>query len=351
MQDVINTGLIGYGNAAKVFHAPVIQAVQGLSLKKVVERRKKESSERYPWVDVVGDVTTLLLDESIELVVIATPNNTHFELARQALLSNKHVVVDKPLTITSEQAHQLIGLARQQKRVLSVFQNRRWDGDFKTVNKLIKGNLLGRLVEFESHFDRFRNYRKPGWREDEGEGTGILYDLGPHLIDQAQTLFGLPEMVTADIRIQRDSAKVADYFELILHYNNLKATLKAGMLVREPNKRFILHGTEGSYVKYGLDPQENALKQGLLPSSPNWGMERRENWGKLNTNLNGLHFDGPLETLPGSYQDYYRNIADVIRGREELIVKPLQALNTIRIIEHALLSNEEKRTVKYNGTK
>ncbi|MEX0778690.1 MAG: oxidoreductase [Balneolales bacterium] len=347
MQDVVNTGLIGYGNAAKVFHAPVIESVPGLVLKKVIERHKEESSERYPQVEVVRDAETLFLDDHIELVVIATPNDIHFELAEQALKAGKNVIVDKPFTLTSDQAHQLVNLAERKNLMLSVFQNRRWDGDFKTVDKLLKEKLLGRLVEFESHFDRFRNYRKAGWREDEGEGTGILYDLGSHLIDQAQALFGLPEMITADIRMQRESAKVADNFELILHYLDLKVTLKAGMLVREPRVRFTLHGTEGSYVKYGMDPQEDALKQGLLPTTPNWGAEPRENWGNLNTNMNGLHFDGALETLPGSYQDYYRNIVEVLRRREELIVKPEQAMNTIRIIELALKSDEEKRTVRF----
>lgn len=349
MEHVINAGLIGYGKSAQVFHAPVIQTVQGIHLKSVVERHKNESSRHYPWMEVVRYINSILQDKSIELVIITTPNDTHFDLARQALLAYKHVVIDKPFTVTSEQAQQLIDLARQRKRVLSVFQNRRWDGDFKTVNQLLKEKTLGRLVEFESHFDRFRNTRKAGWREDEGDGTGILYDLGSHLVDQALVLFGPPEAITADIRIQRDSAVVTDNFELILHYRNLKVTLKAGMLVREPNTRYILHGTEGSYVKYGLDPQEDALKQGLTPSEPEWGIEDPEKWGTLNTNISDLHFEGLVETLPGSYQDYYRNIAEVIRGREKLMVKPEEAMNTIRILEHVIKSSEEKRTVNFRS--
>jgi predicted dehydrogenase len=201
-------------------------------------------------------------------------------------------------------------------------------------------------VEYESHFDRFRNALRPGsWREAAGEGTGILFDLGSHLIDQSLVLFGLPRMVTADIRIQRDHGKTDDNFELILHYDQLKATLKAGVLVREAGPRFILHGTEGSFVKFGLDPQEEALKKGLTPAEPNWGQEPKSMWGKLNTQLGGIHVDGQIETEAGCYQAFYQNIAGAIAGRAELAVKPEEALNTMRVIELAFQSSEQKRTL------
>ncbi len=257
MRDM-KVGLIGYGMAGQVFHAPVITAVPHLQLSKVVERRGDTSRQRYPWVEVVRDAAALFEDKDIELVVVATPNASHFDLARQALLAHKHVVVDKPFTITSEQAQQLIELARRQNTLISVFQNRRWDGDFQTVSQIVRQGCLGRLVEYESHFDRFRNYFSPerAWREEAGLGSGVLFDLGSHLIDQAQVLFGLPQMLTADIRSQRDVGKADDQFELVLHYDNLKVTLKAGLLVREPGPRFALHGTAGSFVKYGVDPLE-----------------------------------------------------------------------------------------------
>jgi predicted dehydrogenase len=297
----------------------------------------------------VRDAADLLRDEEIALVVIATPNVSHFELARQSLRAGKHVVVEKPFTTTSAQARQLIELARAENRLLSVHQNRRWDGDFLTVRKLLGGGLLGRLVEYESHYDRFRNYRRPNaWREEEGEGGGLLFDLGSHLIDQAQVLFGLPRMVTADLRTQRDFAKAVDSFELVLHYEGLKATLKAGMLVRERGPRFILHGTEGSFVKYGMDPQEEALKRGLDPSGPNWGEEPRELWGTLNTEAGGLHLEGRVETLAGCYQSFYRNVADVIDGRAEPAVRAEEAMNTVRVIELAIQSNEQKCTVPFS---
>ena len=345
----MNVGLIGYGMAGRTFHAPVIQSVPNLRLRKVVERHTNEARKRYPWVEVVPDATALLQDEEINLVVIATPNITHFDLARQSLKANKHVVVEKPFTTTSGQAQELIDLARQQNKVISVNHNRRWDGDFQTVKKLLEGRLLGRLVEYESHYNRFRNYPRPNaWKEEEVAGSGILFDLGSHLIDQAQVLFGLPQMITSDIRVQRDFAKINDSFELILHYDDLKVTLKAGMLVREQSPRFILHGTEGSFVKYGFDPQEEALKRGFVPSESNWGDEPREQWGTLITQVGGLDLEGRVKTMAGCYQSFYQNIVDVISGRAELAVKPEEARSTIRIIELAVESSEQKRTIDFS---
>ena len=346
----LKVGLIGYGMAGQVFHAPVIAAVPQLRLAKVVERRGHTSRERYPWVEVVREAAALFEDEAIELVVVATPNSSHFELARQALLADKHVVVDKPFTLASTEAQALIDLARQRNKVVSAFQNRRWDGDFQTVSQIVKQGLLGRLVEYESHFDRFRNTFSPerAWRETAGPGSGVLYDLGPHLIDQARVLFGLPRLVTADIRSQRRAGTADDQFELILHYDELKVTLKAGLLVREPGPRFAVHGTEGSFVKYGVDPQEEALKCGRSPQEPGWGLEPAEQWGTLNTQIGGLHFQGKVETARGCYQAYYENVCRAIRGEAELIVKPEEARDTIRIIELAVQSNAERRTVAFS---
>ncbi|HEY9878799.1 MAG TPA: oxidoreductase [Leptolyngbyaceae cyanobacterium] len=345
----IKVGLIGYGMAARVFHAPVIQAVPQLQLKTIVERHRNESSKDYPEVEVVRDAAALLQDQAIDLVVITTPNVSHFELTQQFLLAGKHVVVEKPFTTTSNQAQELIDLAHQKNRVLSVHHNRRWDGDFLTIKQLLDSQLLGRLVEYESHYDRFRNYLKPNaWKETEGEGTGILFDLGSHLIDQAQVLFGLPEKITADLRVQRDVGEAIDNFELILHYDRLKVTLKGGMLVREPCPRFILHGTKGAFLKYDYDPQEVALKQGHTPSEPNWGEEPKENWGSLITEVSGLEVEGRVRTLAGCYPAYYQNIADAICGQAELEVKPEEARNTIRIIELAYQSSREQRTVPFS---
>jgi predicted dehydrogenase len=349
--DQIDVGLIGFGMAGRVFHGPTIAAVPGLRLAKVVERRSEESRARYPWVEVVRDAAEVFDDERIGLVVVATPNATHFEFARRALLAGKHVVVDKPFTATSEEARELIDLSRERGKLVSAFQNRRWDGDFRTVVAVVEGGLLGRLVEYESHFDRFRSYIRPeAWKETSGPGSGLLFDIGPHLIDQAHVLFGLPEAITADVRIQREGAEVDDQFEVILHYPDpaLKVTLRAGVLTREPGPRFALHGTEGSFVKYGLDPQEDALKNGRSPLEAGWGQEPEELWGTLNTRVGDLHVVGKVETLPGSYTSYYENVRDAIAGAAELAVKPEEAANAIRVVELALQSSRERRTVTYS---
>jgi len=343
----INVGLIGYGMASRVFHAPFITTTPGLKLTKVFERQSSASKEDYPFVEIVRDIEQLLRDEEVDLIVVATPNSSHFELAQRALAAGKNVIVEKPFTIASTQAKELINLAKEKNLLLSVHQNRRWDGDFLTLQKIISADLLGTLVEYEAHYDRFRNYARGGWKESD-EGTGVLYDLGAHLIDQAQVLFGLPQMITADIRVQREFSQVADNFELILHYDQLKVTLKSGMLVREPLPRYILHGTKGSFVKYGLDPQEEALNQGRKPTEPNWGVEPKSQWGRINTEIESLHYEGRIETTAGCYQAYYQNIAAVLRGEAKLAVKAEEAFNTIRIIELAMQSSSEKRTIVYS---
>jgi scyllo-inositol 2-dehydrogenase (NADP+) len=348
-REVIGVGLVGYGMASRVFHAPVIEAVQGLRLKKIVERHGDASRGRHAGAETVREFDELLADEGVELVVVATPNESHFDLARRALLAGKHVVVEKPFTNTSAEARELTELARSQNKLISAHQNRRWDGDFMTVRKILEGGLLGRLVEYESHYDRYRNEPRPGaWREDEGPGSGILYDLGAHLIDHALVLFGLPVEVAADVRTQREFAKAADSFDVVLRYDELKVTLKATMLARKPGPRFLLHGTEGSFVKHGLDPQEDALKLGRSPASEGWGEEPEERWGTINTQAGGLHLRGRVETCAGRYTDYYRNVADAIRGRAELIVKPEEAANTIRVIELALASSARRCAVPFS---
>jgi scyllo-inositol 2-dehydrogenase (NADP+) len=346
-------GLIGFGVGGQTFHAPLITSVNGLHLAKIrasKEAQVASASERYPQAEIVADAENIFNDPAIELVVISTPNTTHYSLAKAALLSGKHVLLDKPFTINTSDADELIALAMEQNKILTVYHNRRWDSDFLTVRKIIQNELLGRLVEFESRYDRFRNYLRPGaWREEDLPGSGILYDLGPHLIDQPLMLFGLPDAVSADLRIQRKDARATDNFELILHYPNLKVTLKAGMLVREALPRFILHGEQGSFVKYGMDVQEEAVKAGQRPMTNNkWGVEPSTTWGKVNTEYKGVHIHGTIESETGNYVAFYQNVYDAIMGKDELQVKPGQARNTIRIIELSLQSHAEKRTVVFS---
>lgn len=353
MNQNINVGLIGFGMAGRIFHAPFIHNIPGLRLRKIRANRKESvelAQQRYPDAEVVSHEADILQDSSIDLVVVATANPTHFGLAKAALEAGKHVLVDKPFTIRSAEADELINLAKDAGKVLTVYQNRRWDSDFKTVQKVLEQGLLGELVEYEAHFDRFRNEIKPDtWKEEDLPGGGILYDLGSHLIDQALCLFGEPKEVYADVRTQRQHSQVADYFEVVLQFQKVKAILKASMLVRENGPHFILHGTEGSFVKYGMDVQEDALKAGQLPHNTlNWGIEPEQQWGTLNTNVKGLHFKGKLQSKTGDYTGLYQNVYQAILGQEELEVKPQQARNTIRVIELAMQSSREKRSIPYS---
>ncbi|HVS30622.1 MAG TPA: Gfo/Idh/MocA family oxidoreductase, partial [Thermoanaerobaculia bacterium] len=302
----IRAGLIGHGKAGQVFHAPLIQSVTGLELATIIRSR-------------TDDAAALFEDRSIDLVVVATPNATHFELAERALLAGKHVVVDKPFTVTAAEATRLIDLAHERNRVLTVFHNRRWEGDFLTVRRLLDGSALGRLISYEARFDRFRAEPRPAaWRESSDPGSGILYDLGSHLIDQALLLFGPPERVTADVRNERGFGGADDAFDIWMHYAGLKVTLTAGMLVRERTPRYTLRGTDATFVKFGLDPQEADLAAGRSPRDPGWGREPRDNWGTLIADRGEL----TIETLPGNYAAFYENVRDAIRGRAPLAVDP-----------------------------
>lgn len=351
---IINVGLIGFGAGGRIFHAPFITNVNGFNLKRIRETKPGNIAyirAHYPDAEIVAEANDIINDPSIDLVVVATPNSSHLSLAKAALLAGKHVVVEKPFTITSEDADELIAVAAQCKKILTVHHNRRWDSNSKTVEKIIKSGMLGTLVEYEAHYDRFRNFfRANAWREEDAPGAGIWYDLGAHLVDQVQVLFGLPTAITADIRIQRPGGKTIDNFEVVLHYPQLKVTLKAGMLVREPGPSFILTGTEGSFVKYGMDVQEEALKAGQFPkNNDQWGIEPQDIWGKINTTYQGLHITGQIESEKGDYTGFYQNVHDAITGKAPLIVTAQQARNTIRIIETAMQSEKEKRTVPFNN--
>ena len=322
--------------AGRTFHAPVIRAVPGLSLTAIVQRTGDSARESYPDVRVLRDVNQLLADQSIRLIVIATPNDSHYPLAKKCLLAGRHVVVDKPFTITSREGRELDELARAENRVLSVHQNRRWDGDFLTVQRLIASGTLGRLAQFESHYDRYRPALRPGaWREAASPGSGILYDLGPHLVDQALTLFGQPEAIAADVRMERDDAVVDDAFDILLRFRKLTVLLRATMLACAPGPRFVLNGTLGSYIKYGMDPQEEALKAGRQPGDSGWGEEDPSHWGTLTLAEGGGIVSRAVPTEPGDYRAFYANVRDAIHGKAPLAVTAEQATRVIRLLELA----------------
>lgn len=340
----INVGIIGYGLSGRLFHRPFVQAVEGFTLRKIVTQdplKKFQAQTDCPGVQLVDHPENLFKDPEIDLIVICTPNTLHSIMAEQAMQAGKHVILEKPFTVTAIEAEHLIDVSNNTKRLLSVYHNRRFDSDFRTVKQIISDAQLGRLVEFESHFDRFKpNIKESAWREKPLPGSGTLYDLGSHLIDQALNLFGMPSELYADLRAQRNGS-IDDNFELILYYPDLKVTLKAGTLVKEPLPRFILHGTRGTYMKYGMDVQEDALKSGMRPSDHTWGNEPETIWGVLNT----IEGRSVIKSAQGDYRDYYRNIYKAVVHGLPLDVTAQDGLNVIRLIEAAIRSHQEKRRI------
>ena len=338
----IRTGLIGYGTAGAVFHAPLIAAAPGLRLTAIASRRADEIARDFPEAKAYENPQSLIDDPDIELVVVATPNETHAALARAALEAGKHVVVDKPFTLDAGEAEALIALADAAGRKLSVFQNRRWDSDFLTVRRLVDDGRLGEIAYYEAHFDRFRPEIKQGWRETEAPGAGLLYDLGAHLIDQALVLFGLPQAVTADVTRQRAAARADDYFHVVLDYGRRRAVLHASVLVRDPGPRYLVHGDGGSFVKYGIDGQEAALREGRRPGGEGWGEDDPALFGRF-TDADGTA--ATIDSLPGRYTAYYNGIAASIRDDAPLPVEARDARDVIRVIEAAQISARERRTI------
>jgi len=344
----INVGLASYGMSGEIFHAPLLHMHKGFNIVKILERTKNKSRDRYPGINIVRSYGEITNDNKIDLIIVNTPDKEHYEMALQAIKSGKHVVVEKPFTLHVHEADKLIAASAETGKLLSVFQNRRWDGDFLTVQKIISEGLLGRLVEYEAHFDRYRNYiRHESWKEDAGSGTGTIYNLGSHLIDQALVLFGLPESVFGDLRTFRNGGGIDDVITILLKYPEIKVTLKASYLVREPGPRYSLHGTHGSFLKWGIDPQEDALKCGEWPSGPDWGKEKEENWGILNTEINGLHYNGMIETLPGNYLAYYDDIYEAIINTRKPAVTAEQGRDVIRVIEAAKESSKTGKVIKF----
>lgn len=344
----IGVGLIGFGMAGELFHAPTITATAGLKLAAIFARSGGRAQELYPGTRIVRTLHELLADPKVELAVVATPTHTHYGLAQACLRAGKHVVVDKPFTASSQQARELIETAQSARRLLSVYQNRRWDCEFLTAAKLLRSGVLGELLEYESHYDRYRPQVGTSWKDQALPGCGMIFDLGSHLIDAALTLLGAPQAVTAEVWTQRANNPNNDAFDLRLHYPRVRARLKVSMLNAESGPRMVLHGTRGSYVKFGLDPQEEALKRGERPGGPGWGEDPEECWGVLHTVGDGQSRREPLRSEPGNYVRYYENIRDAVRGASPLAVTAEQGWRTIRTIELALESSRLRRTVDWS---
>ncbi len=345
----LRAGLVGYGFAGQTFHAPVLSAVPGLVLAAVASSQPHKVLADWPGVDVVPDVAALVARSDIDLVVVATPNAQHFPVARAALEAGKHVVVDKPFTLDVAEARALELLAKRNDRVLAVYQNRRFDADFLTLKDLLASGELGRPVYLESHFDRFRPEVKVRWREQAVPGAGLWVDLGAHLVDQAVQLFGRPDTLQLDTAVLRDGAVVEDYFHAVLRYEQgphapLRVVLHSTTLAVRAAPRYIVHGTRGSYVKHGVDMQEDALRAGQRPPAEGWGAD------PLDGELTLVGRDGSVtrrfvSTRVGSYVDYYAAVRDAILGRGPNPVPPEQAVALMELLDIGRQSALEGRAI------
>ncbi len=344
----IKTGIVGFGLAGRIFHAAVINETPGLAVAAIVQRSGDEAAAAYPSARIARSVDEMLEDPSITLCVVATPNKAHRSLAEQCIRAGRHVVVDKPLALSSEDAKALATLAAEHGVILSAYHNRRWDGDFQTVRGVLASGRLGRPLHLVSHFDRYRlQPRLHAWRESGEEGGGVLFDLGPHLIDQALALFGPPATLWADVRLSRDHATVDDSFDILLTYpkqappagpaaglqlGGLRVWLCATLAAASAGARFTLHGTLGSYEKWGFDPQEAALLAGDTFSTAGFGSEPKSAWGLLTLPKAAPE---PVPTLAGDYREYYCNVRDAILGAAPLQVTVRDAWCVARLIELA----------------
>ena len=342
----VAVGLIGYGYVGSVFHAPLIRSVPGLLLRRIACRDPAGPRRDHPDVLWDADHRAMLDDPEIGLVVIATPNASHFPLAQAALRAGKHVVLEKPFVVSVAEGEVLLALAHERGCLLSAFHNRRWDSDFLTLRYVIASGQLGKVYRYEAQYDRYAPLVKARWREDATPGGGLLYDLGSHLIDQALQLFGMPRAVFADIASQRPGAQADDYFQLLLDYDDgVKVSLHASRLVLRPGPRYQVHGVSGSFSKYGLDTQEAALLRGEGPGHPLWGVESPEHRARLTLIDNGATIDGVVDTATGCYQAYYQAMHAAIVDGAPLPVTAEEALDVIRVIDCAQRSHAEQRSV------
>jgi scyllo-inositol 2-dehydrogenase (NADP+) len=344
---MIRAGLVGFGMAGRVFHGPLLSSVEGLELAAVVERTSNKAVERYPGIMVYRSLEAMLADASLQLFVVATPNGTHYAVAKEILSAGKNVVVDKPMTLTSAEAVELIGLARKHNVLLIPFHNRRWDSDFLTVKKLLDEGSLGRLVSFESRFDRWRPapLTERLWKESADAGGGTLLDLGPHLVDQALVLFGKPQAVSADVLREKDGPGVNDAITIRLRYPGLVVTLGANSLSLPAGPRFHLRGTGGGYLKYGVDPQEAALNKITRIDDAAWGQEAASSWGVLHVSVDGTTVSRPIAALAGDYRRYYAGVRDALLEKAPAPVAALDGWRVARLLEWAAESSAQRREI------
>lgn len=343
--DAIKVGILGYGLSGSVFHAPLLAVLDEYHISKVLTSRTEEVKRDFPDAEVVHKLEEITKDPAIELVIVTTPSGLHFEHAMACIQAEKHVVMEKPMTATAEEGDKLKQAADEKGVLLSVYHNRRWDNDFLTIKKLIEDKSLEEINTYLVSYNCYKPEVQERWREKEGAATGTLYDLGSHIIDQTLHLFGMPKAVTANVMIQRENAEAVDYFHLMMDYGKLQAILYGGSIVPANGPRYQIHGQHSSFIKYGIDGQEAALRAGSKPEDDSWGEDDQAFYGQLTT-IHGQ--DKKTETIPsvnGSYLTYYRNIAESIREGAALPVTAEEGIDVIRIIEAAMKSSEEKRTI------
>jgi scyllo-inositol 2-dehydrogenase (NADP+) len=346
---MIRVGVVGYGLAGRVFHVPLIAAVEGLELAAVVERSGRTAEQAYPGIATYSSLEAMLDDTGIELIVIATPPATHVPLAQEALRAGRHVVVDKPVAPTSLELAGLMSSAAAAGRLFIPFHNRRWDSDYQTLQKVMHDGALGRVVSLESTFDRWKpGIRKQFWKEDGTAGGGHLLDIGTHLADQSLHLFGMPEAVLAIIRSERDEAITDDTFTIHLRYPGKLVTISSNCLASLPRPRFLIRGTRGNFVKWGLDPQEDRLKQAGRVTEPDWGMEPASAWGKLAVDVEGGMVMQPVRPIPGDYRKFYAGVRDALLGKTAPPVLATDALRVAQLLEWARQSSNERREILCN---
>jgi predicted dehydrogenase len=346
---MIDVGLIGFGLGGKAFHAPVIAAVEGLRLAAVLQRHENTAAEIYPGVKIVRTIEEMLSIESIKLVAISTPNDSHYSCVKACLEAGRDVVVDKPFTTTLTEAKELAELARKRGRLLTVYQERRLDGDFATLKKLIANGELGRPVHYEETFDRCRAQVRDSWKEKVGPGCGVFWDLAPHLIDHALVLFGEPEALLADLRLERDGARNVDAFDVTFYYaSGFRAVMSSSTLAPVARPHFRVRGTRGEFIKQGLDPQEALLRAGQPMGGPSWGLEKPEEWGTLSV-VEGEQKNLPrkVESARGDYRAFYENVRDVMLRKTKPLVTLDEALRVMYALELSEVSSGQRAALPW----
>jgi scyllo-inositol 2-dehydrogenase (NADP+) len=344
LSDPIKVGLLGFGLGGSTFHASLIAREPRLALTAVATSRTAAVRQRFPQVATYGSPTEVIADPAVDLVIVATPDTTHGPLARLALEAGKHVVVEKPMAMSAAEGSALVALSRERRRMLTVFHNRRWDGDFMTVHEMVHSQRLGDIRNAALIWDRFRPELAQGWREQSQDPWGALMNLGPHLVDQALLLFGRPDSITGDSAIQRQHARSPDYFAITLHYGAGRVLLSASTLVADPRPRFALHGTQGSFVKHGIDPQESSLRAGVTYGTPGFGEDSEQLYGVL-TLMNSP--PERIRTQTGDWRPFYAGVVASIMNGSPPPVDPMDAVAGLELIELARRSAQEGRTLTF----